>query len=267
LIGSADRDHVRASLTVHRWQRYGADRIYVVSPLGAPLGSVDLETGAVDVTEDGDELSVRRAAQAFLRADVTELAVPTQRSGTVGLNEQDEAMLAEWLGAPSAAPPARSRLLAGTPARLDQLGDLGWTVLHDVPIGLQGSVCEHLVVGPPGVLVLSDRGRVDRSVDLDGQVLLVGGDRTSHVRAAVLQARRVAALLRAAGAIEVQVRPVISVAGTFRCSPPRRAAGPLVLPRADLVNGLRALPELLTPGAVSAVARVARRAETWPRGD
>jgi hypothetical protein len=143
------------------------------------------------------------------------------------------------------------------------LGDRGWTVLHDVRVGLQGSVCEHLVIGPSGVFALTDRGRVDARVTLDGQVLLIDGEPTSQVRVAVLQARRVAEMLRAAGGVQVDVRPVLAVAGVFDRQPFPRVKGPLVLARADVPAALLNLPELLTPGAMSSISRVARRADTW----
>ncbi|NHT19141.1 hypothetical protein G6556_15745, partial [Cellulomonas sp. IC4_254] len=72
------------ALIVRRWRRYGADRLYVTAETGAPLGSVDLATGQVAVEADaaalegeGLEQAVRGAAQAYLRADVPELVVPT----------------------------------------------------------------------------------------------------------------------------------------------------------------------------------------------
>lgn len=256
-----DSHVVQAVLTVRRWRRYGADRLYVVSATGAPMGSVDLASGEVDVADLRDEQDVRRAAQEYLRSDVAELALPTQRTGTEGLSAVDSEMLAGWLGEPT--PDARSRREDTTRQRLDRLGDRGWTVLHDVPVGLQGSVCEHLVLGPTGLFALSDRGRADARVALDGQVLLIDGEPTSQVRVAVMQARRVADLLRAATGVAVQVRPVLAVAGRFDHQPYPRVTGPLVLARGDIPGALLNLPEVLTPGAMSAIARAARRADTW----
>ena len=34
-------------LTVRRWRRYGADRLFVTQETGAPVGSVDLQSGEV----------------------------------------------------------------------------------------------------------------------------------------------------------------------------------------------------------------------------
>ena len=34
-------------LTVRRWRRYGADRLYVTQDSGRPVGSVDLQSGEV----------------------------------------------------------------------------------------------------------------------------------------------------------------------------------------------------------------------------
>ena len=225
------------------------------------MGSVDLVNGDVDIADHRDEQDVRRAAQEYLRSDVAELAMPTQRSGAEGLSAVDDDMLSGWLGEP--IPGARSRREGATRTRLDLLADRGWTVLHDVPVGLQGSVCEHFVIGPPGVFALSHRGRVDAHLALDGQVLFIDGRPTSQVRVAVMQARRVAELLRAAAGGIVVVRPGLVVAGRFDHQPYPRASGPLLLGRCDLPGILLNLPEVLTPGAMSVIARAARRAGTW----
>lgn len=39
--------------------------------------------------------------------------------------------------------------------RLDRLGLEGWHVLHDVPVGRQGSVVAHLLIGPPGAFAVA----------------------------------------------------------------------------------------------------------------
>ena len=63
------------SLIVRRWQRYGADRLFVMGDTGARVGSVDLRSGEVTVDLPTLESGLRRAAQEFLRADSDELVL------------------------------------------------------------------------------------------------------------------------------------------------------------------------------------------------
>ena len=284
---SADSVDVQAVLTVRRWRRYGADRLYVVAPTGEPMGSVDLVSGQVVVEDAADEQAVRRAAQEYLRADVPELAVPRQRGdregrlgdrdglvgdrdgqrgGLVGdregLSPADEELLAAWLGEVGSTTPPRTRREWTTRARLDRLGDTGWTVLHDVRIGLQGSTCQHVAIGPPGAFTITERGRTEQVVRQDGGMLLVDDQPTSVLRDAALQARRVQRLLRDAGSIQVRVRAVV---GVGRLDPASRArpGAALVVPRRDLPGVLHALPPALSAAELAVVAKVARRATTW----
>ena len=64
------------ALTVRRWRRFGADRLYVTADNGMRVGVVDLQSGEVSVDLPILEDGVRRAAQAYLRSDVTELVLP-----------------------------------------------------------------------------------------------------------------------------------------------------------------------------------------------
>ncbi|MCG2797621.1 MAG: NERD domain-containing protein [Cellulomonas sp.] len=249
-------------LTVRRWRRYGADRLYVVAPTGEPMGSVDLTSGQVDVLDVEDEDTVRRAAQEYLRADVPELAVPRQRSSSDGLSPADEDLLAAWLGEVGSTSAPRTRREWTTRARLERLGDTGWTVLHDVLIGLQGSTCEHVAIGPPGAFTIVERGRSEQVVRQDGGTLLIDGEPTSVLRDVDLQARRVQRLLRDAGSIQVDVRAVVGV-GRLDPQSRTRPGGALVVPRGELPGMLHALPAVLSSAEVAAVARAAQRATTW----
>ncbi len=259
---TADSVGVQAVLTVRRWRRYGADRLYVVAPTGEPMGSVDLVSGQVVVEDAADEHAVRRAAQEYLRADVPELAVPRQRGGPEGLSPADEELLAAWLGEVGSTTPPRTRREWTTRARLDRLGDTGWTVLHDVRIGLQGSTCQHVAIGPPGAFTITEHGRTEQVVRQDGGTLLVDGEPTSVLRDAALQARRVQRLLRDAGSIQVRVRAVVGV-GRLDPTSRVRPGAPLVVPRRDLPGVLHALPPVLSTAELAVVAKVSRRATTW----
>jgi len=248
---------------VQRWRRYGADRAFVVDAGGSPLGSVDLASGQIDLVEPEREDEVRHAVQAYLRSDSDDVVVPRPSAPPDGLTLADEDLLRQWLGAP---------IMLGGPgpghgtsvrAQTDRLGDLGWTVAHDVRVGLQGSVCPHVVVGSPGVFTVRGAGLVVAQVELAGSVLLVDGAPSTLLRDAVFEARRVEALLAAAASVHVPVRPVVAVTGRLQVTRPGR--GPLVLSADEVGDTLLALPTALRPGERLALSRAVSREQTWQR--
>jgi hypothetical protein len=305
----ADIPDVEQALIVRRWRRYGADRLYVTAETGAPLGSVDLATGQVDVEPDalplegpGLEDAVRAAAQAYLRADVPELVVaaadvlpeaPEPSAAPVDAEARPHGRRARpeapgvpdvpegAAGAPRDAtargrhraddlvqprPEGEPRGLRGTLCeRLDRLVLDGWHVLHDVPVGRQGSVVSHLLVGPPGAFAVAARpvapGAPQRFV-LDGRHLCVDGQGVADLRDVRLTAARAGSLLRTAVGSTVAVRGVLVVDGPVEVRDPS--------PFDALVIGDDTVPDVFTAmatrwstGRVDAVAAVARRRTTW----
>ena len=176
-------DGVDDVLTVRRWQRYGADRLYVTHENGQPVGSVDLQSGEVVATHPVLEAEVRRAAQAYLRSDLSKLVLPAQRSGgpdETGYRELQVAMEA-WLGA--VAGPDEGVARASTIGeRLDRLSDEGWETVHDVPLGRQGTCVEHLLVGPGGLFTVTERRHPGQSVVGRGRAMTVDGRPVAYLR-------------------------------------------------------------------------------------
>jgi hypothetical protein len=250
-------------MTVRRWRRYGADRLFVVGRSGSPLGSIDLTSGKVDVVEAGHETEVRRAVQEYLRGDSDEVVVPRQHGPVDGLTVEDEVMLAAWFGAAISWGGTVNRREAGVRAHLERLGDIGWTVLHSVPIGLQGTVCAHVLVGPQGVFTVHRTGRPGQSVTVDGGSVMVDGRPTAAMRDAALEARRVRSMLISAGGHRVVVRPVLVVTGTLDVRGPGPSPGPVVLRSREVVGALRSMPETLRLDEQASMAQIARRATTW----
>ncbi|GIG23712.1 hypothetical protein Cch01nite_44360 [Cellulomonas chitinilytica] len=161
-------------LTVRRWRRYGADRLFVTEETGARLGSVDLQSGEVVADDPEREAGLRRAAQAWLRtdarADVTELVLPVPTTAPDALDELDEAALQAWLGPDSRdVPDDRYRTGRGSSlrTRLDRLTEEGWEVVRDVPLGRQGDVVEHLLIGPGGIFTVGERRDAGRACPTD----------------------------------------------------------------------------------------------------
>ncbi len=248
-------------LSVRRWQRYGSDRLYV-QDAGRLVGTVNLIDGQVEAACADDEGLVRHAAAQFLRSDVPELLLPTQRAGLddAGLTPADEVVLAAWLGGDR--PPVALHRAGSLAARLDQLADEGWTVLHDVPVGLQGQLLGHLLVGAAGVFTVTERGDLGVSSRVEGQVLVEDGRPVPAVRTAVLEARRVRYLLLTAGCVDADVRPVVVVRGGLEGEIVQLPHA-TVASRADMPHLFRRSPERLTPAAVAALSRAAARTSTW----
>ncbi|MCC2335476.1 NERD domain-containing protein [Cellulomonas wangsupingiae] len=249
-------------LTVRRWRRYGADRLYVTHETGARVGSVDLQSGEVVADDPVLEARVRRAAQAYLRSDVPELVLPVT-SELASLDALDEAGLEAWLGDGDDHPRGERGSPVG--ARLDRLADDGWQAVHDVPLGRQGSVVEHLLVGPGGIYTITERRHPGSDVRVAARTIHVDGRSVPYLRDARLEAARVQGLLLAAGCAGAGVRAVLVITGDLSRDahdPPQDA---LVIARHEVPNVFRRLPERLDPARVSAIAQVARRRTTWAR--
>ncbi|WP_315094613.1 nuclease-related domain-containing protein [uncultured Cellulomonas sp.] len=254
-------------LTVRRWRRYGADRLYVTRGTGARVGSVDLQSGEVVVDDPLLEGRLRRAAQAYLRADVTELAMTVPAPGVGALDPVDESALQAWLGGDDwdtidlAA--IRGERGSSVRTRLERMADEGWQVVHDVPLGRQGSLVEHLVVGPGGIFTVAERRHAGQHVVVEGRTLRVDGCSTSYLRDARLEAARVRDALLAAACAAVNVRGVVVVQGELEMRTVQPGHDAFAISRQDLQTVFRALPVRLDPARIAAIAHVARQSSTW----
>ncbi|MEV7973499.1 NERD domain-containing protein [Cellulomonas sp. NPDC089187] len=283
------------SLIVHRWCRYGADRLYVRAGTGAPLGSVDLVSGAVDLAPGArwaDE-AVRAAAQAFLRRDLPELVLPLSavlgggnrapgRRAAAGPPDHPSGDLSPSrgrsidptplpgfaTGRPPLLPAPRGRHRAdadpapdGLRDRLERLVLSGWSLLHDVPVGRQGTVLDDLLIGPGGVFAVSDATRIlARGFVLDGRRLSADGAAVAELREVRLAAARVSALLRSAVGAPVGVRGVLVVGAPVR---EVSTADALAVPLDAVPEFFARMPRRWDDGRVAALTQVAQRATTW----
>lgn len=245
------------SLTVRRWSRFGADRLYVTADTGTRVGSVDLTTGEVVAESPVLEEGLRRAAQEYLRSDSDEV--------TVDLS----------LPEPRVAPEAQEGFQDGEAvpfdvpvgARLDRLARDGWTVLHDVPLGRQGDTVEHVVVGPAGVYCITVHIHPGANVRVDRRSLFVAHQHVSYLRDARLQAVRMEQVLGKATSTIVSVRGVVVVHTGALSSPQidRMPLDTLVLGRTDIPGVFRRLPRRLTDDEVAGIAAAAAAKTTWTR--
>jgi len=113
-------------LTVRRWRRYGADRLYVTQDSGRPVGSVDLQSGEVVAADPGMENELRRAAQEFLRADVTELVLPATTVRAQEDLRRLDAAIEEWLGKSVLATGSAAQRGSSVAQRLDRCTTCRW---------------------------------------------------------------------------------------------------------------------------------------------
>ncbi|WP_454049772.1 NERD domain-containing protein [Cellulomonas sp. Marseille-Q8402] len=274
------------------------------APLGSvdlATGEVALEADAAALEGSGLEEAVRGAAQAYLRADLPELVLPASAvlpaegpavgpaddparpRGRRARRDPDEAAPAVAPAPePAEAPAPRGRHRADdlvSPRedaeprgahetlcdRLDRLILAGWHVLHDVPVGRQGTVVAHLLVGPPGAFAVAERpaglAGPERYV-LDGRHLSADGQGVVDLRDVRLTAARAGSLLRAAVGTPVSVRGVLVVPGTVVVREPAPYDA-LVLADESVPDVFTAMPARWTPGRVDAVAAIARRRSTW----
>ncbi|MCR6493247.1 NERD domain-containing protein [Cellulomonas sp. P24] len=231
------------SLIVRRWRRYGADRLFVMGDTGARVGSVDLRSGEVTVDLPTLESGLRRAAQEFLRSDSEELVL---RLPDIDLDD------------PGVDPGP-----VGT--RLDRLTAYAWHVQHNVPMGRQGDVIEHLLIGPGGVYTVTVRSHPGSTVVVDTHVVRVDGRATSYVRDARLEARRARALLADAVGSQVVVRPVVVIeeAGELDLAPTTMPDDVLVLDGADVPGLFPRVPARLSADLIDRLAAAARARSTW----
>ncbi len=245
-------------LTVRRWRRYGADRLYVTHENGSPVGSVDLQSGDVAAAHPDQEGAVRRAAQEYLRSDVAELVLPVQRSYAT---QTELGELEEWLGElPDARVPGRASSIA---ERLDRLADEGWETLHDVPLGRQGACVEHLVIGPGGLFTVTERRHPGEQVRARGRAMTVDGRPVAYLRDTRLEAGCTQDRLIAAGCAQIHVRAVLVLQGELDLDVVTGPNDPLVVARHEVPGLFRRMPVALDARQVPALAMVARRPATW----
>ncbi len=249
-------------LTVRRWRRYGADRLYVTQDSGRPVGSVDLQSGEVVAADPAMESELRRAAQEFLRADVAELVLP---AATVRAQEdlrRLDAAVEEWLGKSALAGSSAQRG-SSVGQRLDRLAEEGWETVHDVPLGRQGTLVEHLLIGPGGLFTVTERRHPGERVRARGRTVTVSGRPVNYLRDSHLEAARTQDRLMAAGCAQIHVRGVLVLQGELDLDVSIGPSDPLAVPRNEVPAVFRRMTPVLDDARVAALAKVARRRSTW----
>ncbi|WP_209561050.1 nuclease-related domain-containing protein [Frigoribacterium sp. PvP032] len=145
---------------------------------------------------------------------------------------------------------------------LDELGP-DWTVLHSVPVGSGESDIDHVVLGPPGVFTLNTKHHDDKKVWVGGNVFMVNGSRTWHIRNSLSEAARASRLLSARAGGPVDVTPVLVVVGARSIRFGEKQPPVVVLPEAHVGRWLRSLPAVHSDEAVTYLAMLAEERATW----
>lgn len=245
-----------STLTVRRWSRFGADRLVVTQDNGASVGWIDLLSGEVVVDSPDGEVVVRRAAQAYLRADVVELVLPQPRRAS----DAFDAFGPDEIAAHAAV--AVGHQDEGVAARLDKLVEAGWLALHDLPVGLQGGLLDHLLIGPGGVYTIRSYAHPGSVACLSRTGIVVNGWPTNYLRDAQLEQARVEHLLGAAAGLVVEVRAVIVLEAVV-FAPSDRPDAAWVVSRDDIPDMFRRVPPVLAATKVEAIRAAAGRRATW----
>ena len=153
------------------------------------------------------------------------------------------------------------QLVAGLLEQL--LHDGSWRWVHSVPVGRGGADLDHVLVGPPGVVVVNTKHHAGARVKVGRQVIWVRGEKVDHVqKARAERARAERALARALGR-PLSVRSALVYVHPLTVEGALEAQDPIVVSAEHLVGTLRALPEQLGPGEVSRVFGHVRRSTTW----
>jgi hypothetical protein len=256
----ADDGDVDDALIVRRWRRLGADRLYVTAESGRRVGVIDLRSGEVSVDLPVLEEGVRRAAQAYLRSDVTEVVLPFGATDDLAsFDRVDDAAADVEVG------PHPGERGGSVRSRLERLTQEGWQVVHAVPLGRQGTVLQHLLIGPGGLFSVTSYVHPGERIRVEDRTIEVDGRPVPYLRDARLEAARVQGVLRSAVGSELSVRAVLVLQGTLDMRSGTQPENVLVVERHDVPRVFRRFPERLEPARVDAIAVIARQRGTWAR--
>ncbi len=148
---------------------------------------------------------------------------------------------------------------------LDRLGP-GWIVVHAIPQAEGAADIDHLVVGPPGVVLVSTRTHRGLDVWASARTLMVGGVRQSAIRDMEFEMGHAERVLGIAVGRTVLVSGVLAVVAASSVTVVERHRDVAVLPASALVAWLRGAPVRLGAREVAEVGVIAARAGTWSIG-
>ncbi|GAA4930419.1 nuclease-like protein [Actinomycetospora succinea] len=146
-----------------------------------------------------------------------------------------------------------------------------WRVLHAVPTGPGHGDLDHVLLGPPGLVVVNTEHHHGRAVRVDGDRMTVDREPVDHVPRIRAEAERAGRLLGAARSDDPGVAPPATgalavVAASVTTAPGGSTPeGVLVATPAGLPRLITALPAVLADDEIDELYAVARRLGTWTR--
>lgn len=147
-----------------------------------------------------------------------------------------------------------------------QLGGLGpdWTVLHSIPLDEDGDVdLDHLVIGPPGVFLLTTRRYPGARITLAGNSFRVDGHSGVSLPGVQAIARRTSQLLSEAADRYIPVTAVVVVVGAASLSTGRLTPVLPVLPAERVRPWLLGHPRAVADSVVDELVALADDPDTW----
>lgn len=135
----------------------------------------------------------------------------------------------------------------------------GWHVLHAVPVGATADI-DHVVIGPPGVVVVNTKHHQGASITVGTHVVFVAGQQKSYLRDIRRDAASAVTALRPQ---ELPVHQVICVVGARRIRRSDAAADVVVVDEHLLVSCLTSLPAVASPAEAEQAYDRLRRASSW----
>lgn len=139
----------------------------------------------------------------------------------------------------------------------------GWTVIHSIPLDERDAGLDHLVVGPPGVFVLTTRAYPHADVELAGHSFLVNGEPGVSMPGMQTLARRTSEFLSAAAGRYVPVTAAVVVVGASAIATGRLSPVVPVLPAERIRPWLLGQHRAMADSAVAELVHFAVDPHTW----
>ena len=139
----------------------------------------------------------------------------------------------------------------------------GWTVIHSIPLDERDAGLDHLVVGPPGVFVLTTRSYPHAAVELAGHSFLVNGEPGVSMPGMQTLARRTSEFLSAAAGRYVPVTAAVVVVGASAIATGRLSPVVPVLPAERIRPWLLGQHRAMADSAVAELVHFAVDPHTW----
>lgn len=139
----------------------------------------------------------------------------------------------------------------------------GWSVIHSIPLDERDAGLDHLVVGPPGVFVLTTRSYPNASLELSGHSFLVNGESGVSMPGMQTLARRTSEFLSLAARRYVPVTAVVVVVGAASIATGRLSPVVPVLPAERIRPWLLSQHRAMADSAVADLVRFAEEPATW----